>query len=279
MWARTWRQTRGTGNFFVPGARSRAMMAGMRSLSPDAEIFLEDSWMMLGNIFASLLDLSRRSVGQSVTRRYYNFVLRRLRAGEAMLRRMILMLALTLEVEPILPRAQSKPSGPDAPVSPADSAPRPEPFGPRTPTPFLLWEADASRRQTERFAEPPRIWTLGMDWKLLPSELRALKAAEAPADISLQPLQLRLKRLELAFRDPDAAARRLARWRARQAGLRTLWRAQYECGEAEPKAPFGRTSPLGRARRLASRTTLPADYRQWLDDLDIYARDELINSS
>ena len=251
----------------------------MKSLSPDAEIFLEDSWMMLGNIFASLLDLSRRSVGQSVTRRYYNFVLRRLRAGEAMLRRMILMLALTLEVAPILPRAQTKTAGASVPSAAPETRSRPEPFGPPTPTPFLLWEANASRKQTERFAEPPRIWTLGMDWKLLPSELRAQKAAEAPAEISLQPLQLRLKRLELAFRDPDAAALRLARWRARQAGLRALWRQQYESGEANPNAPFGRTSPLGRARRLASRTTLPADYRQWLDDLDIYARDELINSS
>lgn len=251
-------------------------MVRMKPLSPDAEIFLDDSWMMLGHIFASLLGLTRRSVSQPVPRRYYNFVLRRLRAAEAMLRRMILMVALQIEVEPILPRAQAKAVNPNAQDK---TSPRPEPFGPRIPTPFLLWEADTSRRKTERFAEPPRIWMPGMDWKLLPSELRALKAAESPKSISLQPLQLRLKRLELAFRDPDTAALRLARWRARQAGLRALWREQYEGGEAEPKAPFGRTSPLGRLCRLASRGTLPAEYRQWLDDLDTYARDELVNSS
>lgn len=255
------------------------MMVRMKPLSPDAEIFLDDSWMMLGHIFASLLELTRRSVSQPVPRRYYNFVLRRLRAAEAMLRRMILMVALQIEVEPILPRAQAKAVNPNASASPDKTSPRPEPFGPRIPTPFLLWEADTSRRKTERFAEPPRIWMPGMDWKLLPSELRVLKAVESPESISLQSLQLRLKRLEMAFRDPDTAALRLARWRARQAGLRALWREQYEGGEAEPKAPFGRTSPLGRLRRLASRTTLPAEYRQWLGDLDTYARDELINSS
>jgi len=254
------------------------MIRGMRQISPDAQIFLEDSWSVLGHIFASLLQLTGR--GETVPRRYYNFVLRRLRAGEAMLRRMILMLALTLEIEPILPREPSRvASGKTQPPS-SNTTSRPEPFGPRTPTPFLLWEAHAaSRAQGERFAEPPRIWTPGMEWYLLPSEQRALNTGDLPRTLSLQPLQLRLKRLELAFRDPDAAAQRLARWRARQAGLRTLWRARYENGEAEPDVPFGRASPLGRARRLASRTTLPADYRQWLDDLDTYARRESINSS
>lgn len=254
------------------------MIRGMRQISPDAQIFLEDSWSVLGHIFASLLQLTGR--GETVPRRYYNFVLRRLRAGEAMLRRMILMLALTLDIEPILPREPSRvvPGKTQPPTS--DTTSRPEPFGPRTPTPFLLWEAyAAARAQGERFAEPPRIWTPGMEWHLLPSEQRALNTGDLPRTLSLQPLQLRLKRLELAFRDPDAAAQRLARWRARQAGLRTLWRARYENGEAEPGVPFGRASPLGRARRLASRTTLPADYRQWLDDLDTYARRESINSS
>jgi hypothetical protein len=182
-----------------------------------------DLLQVVAGLFA-LIGLAEGSVVERVSRPLYRFVLARLRSAEAAVRRLIIVAARDIKVEPRPRRPR-----PSRPVIAGKGKSKDEGEGEGRPPSFKLCDpqkrADAGKlRRRRRYKGPePRIRVLGYDPRI-PEFLRGQPAPAAPPPapppkrdntVSAKRLCRRLFAIVRALKNIEREAKRYALWLAR----------------------------------------------------------------
>ena len=179
----------------------------MSQLEPHAEQCLALNWPRVAALAARITALL--GAGSMLPRGVRNQALRLLRPAEAMLRRLLVLMAIKQSA--IWSR----------------HSPHPEPVEGRGRTTKDQTSQDRSHSQNFPLLDPlhlpsmvqspppyatfgPRIWSLGSTWTYLPAE------TELPELLPIARLQDRLARLQAALDAPEKQVARMARWLARR---------------------------------------------------------------
>jgi hypothetical protein len=198
-------------------------------------------------------------------RRVWRMVLRLLRPAEAAARRLIVIAARGVTVEPPKPRPVREPTGIERLIAAGvltfrevnlglACAPRSEPAKPEKSAPAI---------PAFPLADPPRRFDTRSWDGLRPFPKDGFEPADPDEEVSARHLCRRLRALKRALDDLPGQAKRLARWRARRAGrLRSPRLSPLRLGwpPGHRKRPFHEVDDvLGECHSLAVRAQSPPD--------------------